>query len=125
MSQTDLRIVLGTRFLDALSARDYVALAACFAADATLRGIVPPGLREADGREAITARFRLWTEDIADYEIADSEAAPFADLLRIRWAVQGVDPELGLNAYEQTAYAEVADGKIVRMRLACSGHRPL
>jgi ketosteroid isomerase-like protein len=125
MSQTDLRIGLGTRFLDALSARDYVALAACFAADATLRGIVPPGLREADGREAITARFRLWTEDIADYEIADSEAAPFADLLRIRWAVQGVDPELGLNAYEQTAYAEVADGKIVRMRLACSGHRPL
>jgi len=125
MSQTDLRTGLGTRFLDALSARDYVALAACFAADATLRGIVPPGLREADGREAITARFRLWTEDIADYEIADSEAAPFADLLRIRWAVQGVDPELGLNAYEQTAYAEVADGKIVRMRLACSGHRPL
>ena len=125
MSQTDLRTGLGTRFLDALSARDYVALAACFAADATLRGIVPPGLREADGREAITARFRLWTEDIADYEIADSEAAPFADLLRIRWAVQGVDPELGLNAYEQTAYAEVTDGEIVRMRLACSGHRPL
>jgi len=125
MSETGLRIGLGTRFLDALGARDYVALAACFAADATLRGIVPPGLREADGREAITARFRLWTEDIADYEIVESDATPFADLLRLRWAVQGVDPELGLNAYEQTAYAEVADGKIVRMRLACSGHRPL
>jgi len=59
------------------------------------------------------------------YQAFIGEAAPFADLLRLRWVVQGVDPELGLNAYEQTAYAEIADGEIVRMRLACSGHRPL
>jgi hypothetical protein len=116
---------VGTRFLAALSSRDYDALATCFAAHGTLRGIVPPGLREADGREAIVERFRLWTDDIEDYELADSEATSFADLLRLRWVVQGVDPELGLNAYEQTAYAEVTDGEIVQMRLACSGHRPL
>ena len=113
------------RFLGALSSRDYDALAACFAADGTLRGIVPPGLREADGREAIVERFRMWTGDIEDYELADSDAAPFADLLRLRWAVTGVDPELGRTVYEQMAYAEVADGEIVAMRLACSGHRQL
>jgi hypothetical protein len=125
MSPVDTRMDVGTRFLAALSTRDYDALATCFAADGALRGIVPPGLREADGRDAIVERFRLWTDDIDDYELADSDAAPFADLLRLRWVVQGVDPELGLNAYEQTAYAEVVDGEIVRMRLACSGHRPL
>ena len=125
MSQTDTATDVGTRFLEALSSRDYDALGACFAADGTLRGIVPPGLREADGREAIVERFRMWTDDIENFEIADSEAAPFADLLRLRWAVRGVDPELGLNAYEQTAYAEIAGGEIVQMRLACSGHRPL
>ena len=125
MSQTDVGTDVGTRFLEALTHRDYDALATCFAAEATLRGIVPPGLREADGREAIVERFRLWTDDIENFEIADSDAAPFADLLRLRWAVKGVDAELGLNAYEQTAYAEIADGEIVRMRLACSGHRPL
>ena len=125
MSQTESATDVGTRFLEALSSRDYDALGACFAAEGTLRGVVPPGLREADGREAIVERFRLWTDDIEEYEIADSEATPFADLLRLRWAVQGVDPELGLNAYEQTAYAEIADGEIVQMRLACSGHRPL
>ena len=80
---------------------------------------------QALGREAIVERFRIWTEDISDYELAESDAAPFADLLRLRWAVRGVDPEVGLNVYEQTAYAEVVDGEIVRMRLACSGHRPL
>lgn len=125
MSATGIESEVGTRFLDALAVRDYEALGVCFAAEATLRGIVPPGLREADGREAIVERFRIWTGDVEGYELADSEAAPFADLLRLRWAVRGVDPALGPNAYEQTAYAEVADGEIVRMRLACSGDRPL
>jgi len=125
MSETVTSTDVGTRFLEALSSRDYEALGACFATDGTLRGIVPPGLREADGRDAIVDRFRLWTDDIEEYEIADSEATPFADLLRLRWAVKGVDPEIGLNAYEQTAYAEIAGGEIVQMRLACSGHRPL
>lgn len=125
MSKVTADSAVGTAFLAALAARDYDALGACFAADGTLRGIVPPGLREADGRDAIVERFQLWTDDIEEYEIADSEAAPFADMLRLRWVVQGVDPELGLNAYEQTAYAEVADGVIAQMRLACSGHRPL
>lgn len=125
MSNVDAQKDVGTRFLEALSSRDYDALGACFAVDGALRGIVPPGLREADGREAIVERFRLWTDDIGDYVLAESEAAPFADLLRLRWVVQGVDAELGLVAYEQTAYAEVADGEIARMRLACSGSRPL
>jgi hypothetical protein len=125
MSRAETRTDVGTRFLEALTSRDYDALGECFAPGGTLRGVVPPGLREADGREEIVARFRIWTEDVADYEVVESEAVPFADLLRLRWAVKGVDPEVGLNAYEQTAYAEVADGEIVHMRLACSGHRQL
>ena len=105
--------------------RDYEALATCFAADGTLRAIVPRGVREDDGRDAIEARFRLWTGGIADYEVLETEATPFAGLLRLRWAVKGVDPDVGTCVFEQTAYAEVADGKIARMRLACSGDRPL
>jgi hypothetical protein len=125
MSTTGAETEVGTRFLEALTSRDYDALGECFAVDAALRGVVPPGVREAEGREAIVERFRLWTEDIDDYELADSDAAPFADLLRLRWAVRGVDPEIGLNVYEQTAYAEIEGTEIVRMRLACSGHRAL
>jgi hypothetical protein len=125
MSQTQIGTDVGERFLEALAHRDYEALAGCFAADGTLRGFVPSGAREADGRDAIVARFRVWTEDVADYEIVESDAAPFADVLRLRWAVCGIDPEVGPNAYEQMAYAEVVDGEIAQMRLACSGHRPL
>jgi ketosteroid isomerase-like protein len=117
---------VGERLLDALARRDCDALGGCFADDATLRAVVPPGIREADGTEAIVERFRLWTESMDGYELADADAAPFADLLRLRWVVSGTDttePDNGPSLYEQTAYAEVRDGRITRMRLACSGHR--
>ncbi len=125
MSRAERGTDVGSRLLDALARRDYDALAACFASDGTLRAIVPPGVREADGRDAIAARFRIWTEDVADYEVVETEVTPFADVLRLRWAVKGVDPELGRCVFEQTAYAEIADGTIARMRLACSGERAL
>jgi hypothetical protein len=125
VSQTESGTDLGTRFLEAVRTRDYAAIASCFATDGALRAIVPPGLREADGRDAIVERFRIWTEDADEYEVAEAEATQFADLLRLRWVVKSVDPELGRCAYEQTAYAEVSDGHIARMRLACSGDRAL
>ena len=117
---------IGTRFLDALDRRDYDDLAACFADDATLRAIVPPGVREANGPAAITERFRIWTEDTADYKLREAEVSPFADLLRLRWAVRGTEASAGeATMFEQTAYAEVSGGLITAMRLACSGNRPL
>ena len=116
------------RFLARLSERDYEGLASCFAPDSTLRAIVPPGVREADGPDAIVERFRIWTGDIEDFALVDSEAATFADLLRLRWAVRGRDPGADgpdPTTFEQTAYIEVEDGLIARMRLTCSGERPV
>ena len=118
---------VGTRFLDALGRRDYDALGRCFAAEATLRSILPPGLREDDGRDAIVRRFRLWTEEIEDYEVLAADAAPCADLLRLQWELGGLDPNFdgeGRSIFDQTAYAEVEGGLIGVMRLACSGRRP-
>ena len=125
MTQVEVDVDLGWRFLSALGARDYEELGDCFADDGTLRAIVPSGLRDEDGREGVVSRFRLWTGDIADYELLETEVAEFGGLLKLRWVVSGVDPDpaLGANVFEQTAYAEVAHGRIEHMRLACSGHR--
>ena len=128
VTDTVIATDVGRRLLDALRRRDYDALGGCFAPDATLRSVVPPGWREDDGPDAIVARFRRWTEEIDAYELLDAEATPCADVLRLRWAIRGVDPsvpEPGPSMFEQTAYAEVADGAITKMRLACSGERPL
>jgi hypothetical protein len=118
---------VGARFLDALGRRDYETLGSCFAPEATLRAIVPPGPREDDGRDAIVRRFRLWTEEIDDYEVLSADAALCADVLRLRWELGGLDPNFEgdrRSIFEQTAYAEFADGLIAAMRLACSGRRP-
>ena len=47
------------------------------------------------------------------------------DVVRIRWRVAGVDPELGPCMTEQTAYAGLDDGRIAWMNLVCSGDPPL
>ena len=114
---------VGQRFLDALDRRDYDPIAACFAEQAQLRAVVPRGVREDDRPDAIAARFQLRTGPTG--ELVDSAADMVGDVLRLRYVIRGVDPELGLCVFEQTAYAEVVDGEITRMRVACSGDRPV
>lgn len=116
---------LATRFLDALARRDFALLAATFAGDAVLRGLMPSRIREEHGSEAIADRFRSWFGENEDFRLLDSDVGHFADVVRIRWRVRGVDPELGPCVTEQTAYAELGDSGIARMNLVCSGNRPL
>ena len=111
-----------SRFLDALSRRDFAALAATFTEDGRLRGLVPSALREAEGRDAVAERFGIWN-DAEDWELLESGVAEFADLVQLRWRVASTDPELGRTIYEQTAYAEIDEGRIAWMNLVCSGER--
>ena len=110
-------------FLEALSRRDYDGLASMFKEDGRMRGLVPPGLREAEGREEIAERFRIWNDDVEDWELLEADSENMADVVRIRWRVASTDPELGRTVYEQTAYAEIDDDRIVWMNLVCSGDR--
>ena len=126
MTTTDTtRTAVGRRFLEALGRRDYIALEACLRPNATLRAIVPSGVREDDGAPAVVARYRRWTEALDDYQVVDGAADELADMIRIRYVVRGIDPEIGeATLFEQTAYAEVEDGAISAVRVACSGDRP-
>lgn len=92
-----------------------------------MRSVVPPGFREDEGAAAIVERFRRWTEEVEAYAVVESETVEFGDLVRARWIIRGDDPsvEFSPSTFEQTAYVEVRDGQIARLRLACSGIRPL
>jgi SnoaL-like protein len=114
------------RFLDALGRRDYDALARCFHTDARMRALVPSRLREEEGADAIAERYRAWVGRYDSYKLVDPIVDELVDLVRLRYAVRGVDPEVGhATIFEQTAYAEVSDGAIAELRLVCSGERPL
>lgn len=121
MQATDV----AARFLDALERRDFDAIAATFANDGRLRGLVPPGLREADDHDAIAERFRIWFGETEDFALVDSSAEALADVVKIRWRVAGTQPEIGRFVLEQTAYARAGDGGFEWMNLVCSGHRPV
>ena len=111
VASTDVGAPVPRRALGAATTRPS---ARCFAPEATLRAIVPPGPREDDGRDAIVRRFRLWTEEIDEYEVLAADAAPCADVLRLRWELGGLDPNFegdGRSIFEQTAYAELDDGR--------------
>lgn len=120
-----MQATAATRFLEALAVRDFAALAATFADDAVLRGLVPGRLREEHGRAAVAERFRFWFGDTTEFALVDSEVEELADVVRIRWRVTGVDPEIGPCVAEQTAYVQLADEGIAWMNLVCSGDRPL
>lgn len=113
---------IASRFLEALSRRDFEELAATFAPEGKLRGLVPSTLREAEGREAVAERFGIWN-DAEEWELLESDVENFADLVKLRWRVAATDPEEGPTVYEQTAYAEIGSGGIAWMNLVCSGER--
>ena len=114
---------VATRFLEALSLRDFEGLAGTFAPHGKLRGLVPSALREAEGREAIAERFGIWN-GAEEWELLEADVEDFADVVRLRWRVASTDHALGRTVYEQTAYAAVGEGGIVWMNLVCSGERP-
>lgn len=114
---------VASRFLQTLARRDFAGLAATFKEDGRLRGLVPSALREAEGREAIAERFRIWNGDAEDWELLESDTEELADVVKLRWRVASTDPELGRKVYEQTAYAEIDEDGIVWMNLVCSGDR--
>jgi hypothetical protein len=113
---------IAARFLEALSRRDFEDLAATFAPDGRLRGLVPSALREADGREAVAERFGIWN-DGEEWELLESDVEDFADVVKLRWRVAATYPGQGRTVYEQTAYAEIGAGGIAWMNLVCSGER--
>ena len=116
------RTAVGRRFLEALGRRDYVALEKCLQLNATLRAIFPSGVREDDGSPAVVARYRRCTETLNEYQVVDVAADELADMIRIRYVVRGIDPEVGESTlFEQTAYSDIEDGAItaVTRRLLC------
>lgn len=115
---------LGRRLLAAIAARDWEAIASCFAPTAALRVLSPRGLREDAGPAAVAARYAYWFGNLERFEVLAADATPVADRLRLRYLVRGRHPEHGWWLNEHTAYARVEQGLIAEITLTCTGFRP-
>src|SRR5512134_1634404 len=108
---------------DAVVARDLDRIAACFAPAAHLRALTPHRLREEVGPEAIAGRYQAWL-GLEAFVVTSSDVEPVADRVRLRYRFRGRDPRKGWQENEHTAYATVAEGRVVALNLSCAGFRP-
>ena len=114
-------------FVEGLAAQDFAELGDALAADACLRALLPSGLWEWAGAEAIANRFARWFGDTEDFELIKATVGEVGGRLYLHWRLRLRAQRLGAGWFtvEQQAYADADDGgRIARLDLLCTGYRP-
>ncbi len=117
----------GTRFLDALTRRDFGALQATFAPGGRFRALLPPGPVELTGAAPIADQLSQWFGRSEEFEVQAANADGMADRVRIRYRFRlrphPFAPDSGWHVIEQQGYCDVVNGRIAALDLVCSGFR--
>jgi hypothetical protein len=120
------QFALAGAFLEGFAAQDFVQLGGALAAEACLRALVPAGLREWAGAEAIADRFAFWFGDTEDFELVEATVGEVGGRLHLHWRVRLRAERLGAGWFtvEQQVYADTdSSGRIARLDLLCTGYR--
>jgi hypothetical protein len=114
-------------FVEGLVAQDFAELGGALAADACLRALLPSGLREWAGAEAIARVFARWFGDTEDFEPVEATVGEVGGRLYLYWRLRLRAERLGPGWFtvEQQAYADTDEGgQIARLDLLCTGYLP-
>ena len=114
-------------FVEGLAAQDFAVLGGALAAGACLRALLPSGLREWDGADAIADRFAYWFGDTEDFELVEAAVGEVGGRLHLQWRLRLRAERLGRGWFtvEQQAYADTDEsGRIAQLDLLCTGYRP-
>ena len=114
---------LGERLVAGIASQDEAAIAACFAADAQFRALIPDGLRERTGGKDAAALIARWYGDSTELDLVRTDAEEVGDRLHIAYRFVGVE-EGQAYVVEQHLYCVVAGDTIQKAHLLCSGFRP-
>ena len=116
---------LGERFADAIIGHDAEALSALIADEVDFRGLTPKRSWEAtDPPGVVDAVLGNWFEETDLIRSGmRAEAEPVSDTSHVSYRLE-IDNEDGAHVVEQQAYYRAEDGRIVWMRVLCSGFRP-
>jgi hypothetical protein len=116
---------LGADFARAIADKDSNRLLELLGADIDFQAMTPRRTWEAsDPAAVLSILFGHWFEDDDDIEALERiDTDTFADRERVGYRLSVSNPE-GRFLVEQQAYLSERDGKIVWMRVLCSGYRP-
>lgn len=113
--------------LQSFMEHDFRLLVDALEPDATMRALLPGGLREWAGGAAISGAFARWFAAAEHYEVVDTAVGQIGDLLALRWRLRLRADRLGddVMIVEQQAYAATGrSGRVQHISLLCSGFWP-
>lgn len=108
------------KFLELLAARDFEHLASTMASNAHARMLLPYGLEEDGGRDAIVRRIESWFGSASVFELASSSEELVGGRHRITWRFNVVRDGHS-QVIEQLAYLDLGPDGIEGIDLLCSG----
>ncbi len=110
------------RLIAAITNQDEAAIAACFSEDASFRALIPSGLRERAGATEAAALIAAWFEDSTEMELLDEHSDEVGDRFHISYRFTGIE-DGERYVVEQQVFCTVAENRIERADLLCSGFR--
>jgi Domain of unknown function (DUF4440) len=113
---------VGERFVRAVAAQDARAIEGCFAPGATLRALIPPGLREREGAAEAAALVSGWFADRTELVLDDFTVEVVGDRLHVAYRLHGVEDGEPF-VVQQQLYCALGDGVVEHAQLLCSGFR--
>ena len=116
---------LGRHFAEALAVKDAKRIGELLDPQVDFRGLTPNRAWEASGAGDVTALlFGDWFEE-SDHldQLVEVETTEMADRERVSYRLRGHNAD-GDFLVEQMAYYAEQDGRIVWLRVLCSGFRP-
>jgi hypothetical protein len=115
----------GREFAEALATKDFSRAAGVLSPEVDFRALTPNMNWQAIGPDdVVTSVLREWFEDSDELEeLISFEARPFADREHVAYSLRGRNED-GPYVVEQQAYFTTEAGRIVWMRVLCSGKRP-
>lgn len=111
-------------FLEKLANGDFSQLADALESDATLSALLPHGLKEWQGGEAVCGAFEMFFGGMDEYEVLDAEVGHIGSRLQLRWRLHVRGGRLGETDFvvEQHCYADSGPtGRIKTISMVCSG----
>jgi len=118
---------IGSRYVEALAARDTGTLLGLFAPDVSFRGMTPGRFWEADSPEQVVndVLYRWFEPADVIESVEHLEAGRVVDRERVDYLLRVRNPD-GVFSVEQRAYYDTdSTGRISRMHAMCAGFRPI
>ena len=109
------------KFLELLAARDFERLTATLASDAHARFLLPHGLEEYAGRDAIVGRIKNWFGAASIFDLTSSSEETVGLRQRLSWRFSVVRDSGSREVIEQLVYLDLGSQGIERIDLLCSG----